>query len=84
MTRVDTGPPRRPGRLASNPDPLNRVQSTSSHRPSRSARSYQFRVRHRILCGLLTPFQCSECGELAFDPLGRNSKQEFLCGRCAE
>jgi hypothetical protein len=74
---------KRPAPLARNADRVNRIPITSSHRPSQSARSYQLRVRHRLLCGLLTPFRCSSCGELAFDPLGRNSKHEFLCGRCA-
>jgi hypothetical protein len=84
VSRVDTGPPRRPGRLDSNPDPLNRVQSPSSHKPARWARAYELRVRHRFLRGLCQPFRCSQCGEVAFDPLGRNGKQEFLCGRCSE
>ena len=62
----------------------NRVSSAFCHTPEGSTRSYELRIRNRVFRGLLTPFRCSNCGELVFDPLGRNNKQEFLCGECAE
>jgi hypothetical protein len=46
--------------------------------------AYHRLVRHRFLCGLLTPFRCAKCRNWALDPIGRNAKHSFLCQSCTD
>jgi hypothetical protein len=82
--RYHTGPPRNGTSPA-----LNRGRKTAKilrrHYPS-----YRFfaTIYPQVLAdgyanGLLAPFRCAVCGVVALDPIGRNSRQEWLCGRCA-
>jgi hypothetical protein len=55
------------------------------YRPYRFPASYYWRLlAQRCSLGLLEPFQCSACGGIALDPVGRIGKREFLCESCAD
>jgi hypothetical protein len=46
--------------------------------------AYTRLIVSRCSQGLLEPFRCAVCGNMALDPIGWNGPQEPLCARCAD
>jgi hypothetical protein len=75
-----------------NANSINRRRGACSEIPGSSGRRinrsreqvYWQRAAKRFSLGLLSPFPCALCGVISVDPLGRNTKHEWLCGGCAD
>jgi hypothetical protein len=49
-----------------------------------SASLYRRLLFQRVAIGLLAPFQCAHCGQVAFDPIGWNGHGKPLCEPCSD
>jgi hypothetical protein len=60
-------------------------QRAQGYRQSASSASlYRRLVFHRCAVGLLAPFQCAGCHQIAIDPIGWNGRRQPLCGPCSD
>ena len=88
MDSIDTGlQESAPGRLGLIPDRSRKLKDLRPRKyrdPRFSARFYTRLVAGRRANGLLEVFCRSSCGQRSIDPIGRNGKNEFLCGTCAD
>jgi predicted RNA-binding Zn-ribbon protein involved in translation (DUF1610 family) len=75
-----------PVRVAIQPGPDSETERLTKkcRDPSCLSRTRLSLLADRLAGGLLSPFTCADCGQLAIDPCGRNKKRQFLCPQCAD
>jgi hypothetical protein len=86
MSRPDTGPPGNGTSPAVNRGrkTATKLRRVYSKPPLSASLQYASLIAHGYAQGLLEPFHCSCCGQVALDPVGRNEKREHLCESCLE
>ena len=72
------------GDLAGAEPKTQRKRGTNHKSPdSRTQETDERRIGYRVHIGVLRPFSLSPLRQIAFDPMGRDGKWQFLCERCA-
>jgi hypothetical protein len=87
MSQATAPPEKKAGALGWNPKRTREIKNRrrAEYRHSGSSASlYRRLLFQRVAIGLLSPFQCARCGQVAFDPIGWNGHGKPLCEPCSD